>query len=279
MESSYRYGVNNSDAIQSWKIFSQTVYNYKEEGKPPSKVLLRGPIVKRPSVKIVGIPTWYNMSSQVEAWDKFVKSLPYLPDIETTQYDAVDVTRQMLQDLHRLLYYNIIQAFELKKNYSVDLVQKFSGLMSSLFVDMDRILATNEHFMLEKWIESAKMLATNQKEADLYELNAKLQITLWGFNGEILDYADKQWSSLMLNYYKPRWELFNFYLLKALKNKEDFHQKKFDFEVFTKIEKAFVNRKYTNYSTAPKESSVLVAQQIYLKWRKMTSKLMNINNF
>ena len=51
----------------------------------------------------------------------------------------------------------------MKKNYSVDLVQKFSGLMSSLFVDMDRILATNEHFMLEKWIESAKMLATNQK--------------------------------------------------------------------------------------------------------------------
>lgn len=28
----------------------------------------------------------------------------------------------------------------------------------------------------------------------LYEYNARNQITLWGPNGEIIDYANKQWS-------------------------------------------------------------------------------------
>ena len=30
------------------------------------------------------------------------------------------------------------------------------------------------------------------------------QITLWGPNGEILDYAAKQWSGLFVAYYTPR---------------------------------------------------------------------------
>lgn len=31
---------------------------------------------------------------------------------------------------------------------------------------------------------------------------------MWGPNGEILDYAAKQWSGLFSHYYNPRWKLF-----------------------------------------------------------------------
>jgi hypothetical protein len=34
------------------------------------------------------------------------------------------------------------------------------------------------------------------------------QLTLWGPNGEILDYASKQWSGMVADYYYPRWKLF-----------------------------------------------------------------------
>ena len=61
-----------------------------------------------------------------------------------------------------------------------------------LLEDLDRILATNKNFLLGPWLESAKALATNQQERKLYEFNARNQITLWGPDGQILDYGGYQ---------------------------------------------------------------------------------------
>ena len=41
-----------------------------------------------------------------------------------------------------------------------------------------------------------------------YNRQKKFQLTLWGPNGEILDYASKHWSGLVSDYYYPRWKLF-----------------------------------------------------------------------
>ena len=35
-------------------------------------------------------------------------------------------------------------------------------------------------------------------------IRISFQITLWGPNGEIMDYAAKQWSGLFSSYYTPR---------------------------------------------------------------------------
>lgn len=51
---------------------------------------------------------WYK-NSQLEAWDYFMSAIKHLPSTATTRYDAVDVTRQMLEEIHRYLYYNIIE--------------------------------------------------------------------------------------------------------------------------------------------------------------------------
>ena len=74
----------------------------------------------------------------------------------------------------------------------------------------------------------AKALGTTDAEKALYEYNARnqgsicratqhhlaissnllkivlFQLTLWGPNGQILDYAAKQWSGLFRAYYTPR---------------------------------------------------------------------------
>ena len=54
--------------------------------------------------------------------------------------------------------------------------------MIQILVDMDTLLASDSHFLLGNWIESAKAKATNGYELDLYEWNARLQLTLWGEN-------------------------------------------------------------------------------------------------
>jgi len=37
-----------------------------------------------------------------------MKALPHLAHIETVAYDAVDMTRQMLQSVHLILYYAMV---------------------------------------------------------------------------------------------------------------------------------------------------------------------------
>merc|ERR1712129_457982 len=39
-------------------------------------------------------------------------------------------------------------------------------------------------------------------------MNARNLITRWGPNAEISEYASREWSGLLSNYYKMRWQLF-----------------------------------------------------------------------
>ena len=43
------------------------------------------------------------------AWNSFAKALEVLKDIETVRYDAVDITRQMLQNIHGNLLAQLIE--------------------------------------------------------------------------------------------------------------------------------------------------------------------------
>lgn len=45
-----------------------------------------------------------------KAWDYFMSALPNLsPDLEAVRYDAVDITRQMLQLIHVLLHFDLLE--------------------------------------------------------------------------------------------------------------------------------------------------------------------------
>jgi alpha-N-acetylglucosaminidase len=54
--------------------------------------------------------------------------------------------------------------------------------MIDILSDMEELLATDKHFLLSNWLESAKSKAVNQEESFMYEWNARTQITLWGVN-------------------------------------------------------------------------------------------------
>ena len=72
---------------------------------------------------------------------------------------------------------------------STPLLHENGLVFIDLLKDIEEILSTNKNFLLGPWLESAKALATNEEEKKIYEFNARNQITLWGPNGEILDYA------------------------------------------------------------------------------------------
>lgn len=261
-----RYNSDNEDAIRTWLQLGSDVLNDIQDGFPSkmSKLLIRGPITKRPSLSVAGIPYWYKESSLISAWDSFNQALSHLPDIPTVQYDAVDITRQVLQDLHRIIFYMIVQKADHNKGNNT--LGELGGYMMDLMDDMDRILSCNQHFMMGVWINDARNSVDGDDNKDLFEYNARNQVTLWGPRGEILDYACKQWSSLMKYYHKPRWSLFIDHINKAMSTGSRFNDTLFKDDVFKHVEQPFTFDR-TPYPTKPTESAVTVAKELYLKWR------------
>lgn len=63
--------------------------------------------------------------------------------------------------------------------------------------DMDTLMRSHRSYLLGRWVESAEALATTQSDKELFRYNAINQVTLWGPDGEISDYAGKQWADLI----------------------------------------------------------------------------------
>ena len=108
-----------------------------------------------------------------------------------------------------------------------------------LFDDLEAILASSKDFLLGTWLEMAKDLANDDAESKLYEYNARNQITLWGPRGEIRDYANKQWSGIVSDYFKPRWAVFLNELSTSLTKGTKLNVTKINEQIFQEIEKPF----------------------------------------
>lgn len=101
---------------------------------------------------------------------------------ELYDYDVVDFTRQYLQNMMDIQYIALVESY---KNNSLTDVQNHSELFLNMISDVDRLLRTNKHFLLGKWIEAARFLGATPEEKDRFEYNARNQVTIWGPNGEI----------------------------------------------------------------------------------------------
>lgn len=82
-------------------------------------------------------------------------------------------------------------------------------------------------------------MAVDENEMRLYEYNARNQITLWGPNGEIRDYANKQWSGVIADYFKPRWALFLRALEESLIQKTKLNVTEINDRIFREVEQPF----------------------------------------
>ncbi|XP_026479408.1 alpha-N-acetylglucosaminidase-like, partial [Ctenocephalides felis] len=137
-----------------------------------------------------------------------------------------------------------------------------------LLNDIEEILACNEHFLLSTWLEDAKSSATNDQVR--FEYNARNQITLWGPNGEIVDYANKQWSGIVSDYFKPRWTIFYDDLIKAVKSNVTVNENAMQMRIFKEAEEPFTfSRKvYPRRSTG---RAIEVSRRIFNDWMVIKS--------
>lgn len=144
--------------------------------------------------------------SLAAAWTALMGSISDLGNVELFRFDLVDVARAVIAKSFASTFalYNL--AFSHR-----DLPQttQLSISLLSIIDDYDLLLSSNENFMVGRWIQWARTSIPNASTAlqDHLEFNARNQITLWGPNGEINDYAKKEWGGLVSSYYKKRYEV------------------------------------------------------------------------
>ena len=123
------------------------------------------------------------------------------------EYDLVDIVRQSLSDRGRIVYNQTIADF---KSFDKRSFARHSQEFLNLLLAQDRLLATRSEFRVGRWINQARSLGTTNEEKDLYEWNARVQITTWGNRtcadeGGLRDYAHKEWNGILKDFYYKRW--------------------------------------------------------------------------
>lgn len=262
-----RYGNKDAHALKAWDILHQTVFTV-----PPDKYIRDGAesiIQARPTLD--SLTRWTNTrlnylpQDLLPAWDELIKASATCKKSDGFQYDIVDLTRQVMANYALPLQQEIVRAY---KNKDQAALKKYSVQFIQLITDMDQVLATRRDFLLGPWVADARRWGTNESEKALYEMNAKDLITLWGdAKNPLHEYACRQWSGLMNDFYKPRWQQFFQKLETSLQQKKALDVKAFDKEI-SEWEWKWVNQR-KDYPTLTKGDPIATAKLMYQKYRKL----------
>lgn len=209
-----RYGVRDESIEKAWLLLAQSIYNCpmgnNQQGTHES--IFCG----RPSTNNYQVSSWSKMSNYYDPEDTRKAALLMSSVAEkyrgnnNFEYDLVDIVRQAMADQGRVQYLLAMA------DYKAFRKQAFK-VSSQRFLDMllaqDRLLGTRSEFRLGHWIETARMLGNNEEEKNLYEWNARVQITTWGNRicadqGGLRDYAHKEWQGLLKDFYYMRWSAY-----------------------------------------------------------------------
>lgn len=201
-----RYGRHDETACNAWKILAASVYENTVNNGGQESIITGRPSFKENPGGTTNTRKHYENQDLVRAWKMLVSCADGLKESDGFRYDIVDVTRQVLANHASVLQQKVASRYEAK---DFDGFKKASEEFLSLIDDLDRLLGTREEFLLGRWLEDAREIGHTEQESDLYEHNARNQITLWGNRDcRIRDYACKHWNGMMSGFYRPRWERF-----------------------------------------------------------------------
>lgn len=209
-----RYGVHDATIEKAWILLAQSIYNC------PKGNIQQGThesiFCARPSLNSYQVSTWSLMSNYYDPEDTRQAAILLTSVAEkyrgnnNFEYDLVDICRQALADQGRKQYLKTMADY---KSFSRQEFKKDSDRFLKMILLQDKLLGTRQEFRLGHWIEEARNLGKTAEEKDLYEWNARVQITTWGNricadNGGLHDYGHKEWQGLLKDFYYLRWSTF-----------------------------------------------------------------------
>lgn len=206
-----RYGVRDEKITQAWSILADGIYNcpFGNNQQGPHESIFCG----RPGLNNFQASSWskmqnyYDPTSTEAAARLMLEVADKYKGNNNFEYDLVDIVRQSLSDRGRIVYNQTIADF---KSFDKKSFAAHSQEFLNILLAQDRLLGTRSEFRVGRWIEQARNLGTTPEEKDLYEWNARVQITTWGNrvcanDGGLRDYAHKEWNGLLKEFYYKRW--------------------------------------------------------------------------
>ncbi|KRV49250.1 alpha-N-acetylglucosaminidase [Wenjunlia vitaminophila] len=205
-----RYGGGDRAARAAWEILRRTAYSLAEGRWSEAQDSL---FTARPSLTATSAASWSPKEMRYDA-DAFEPALGELLRVAAPQratdayrFDLVDVARQALANRSRLLLPRIRDAH---RGQDRETFTELTGQWLTAMELLEELLASDPRFLLGRWLRDATRWAADDQEAARLEFDARSIITVWGPRraadpGGLRDYANREWSGLVGDFYLPRW--------------------------------------------------------------------------
>lgn len=257
-----RYGRSTPEVEQAWLTLSNTIYNCPPQSRQQGTH--ESVFCARPSLNAYQASTWSMMKDYYDPMDiirtagQLVAVAEHYRGQANFEYDLVDIVRQAVAEKGRLVYPIVVSAY---KAGDKALFESAAARFLQLIRLQDRLLATHPNFRLGTWTTYARNMGNTPAEKDLYEWNARVQVTTWGNRhaankGGLKDYAHKEWQGLLSDFYYKRWSTYFDELRHRLNGRE---AQDIDFYA---LEEAWTLQKNT-YSPTPQGDPISVAREVY----------------
>ena len=214
-----RYGAEDAHAQRAWQTLLKTAYGYRADGlqghgerdaAADSLFNAQPSLDAKRATAAAGDALRYDADDLKPALTELLQVAPALRSSETYQYDLVDVARQVLANSGRALLPQIKSAYESKDKAAF---AKLTGEWREQMLLEDRLLGTNEYFLLGRWLSYVPQWSSSPEEMQRLNYDARSILTTWGTrkaceNGHLQEYGNKDWNGLVHDYYLPRWEMY-----------------------------------------------------------------------
>lgn len=257
-----RYGQADESVRKAWRLLSNTIYNCPAESTQQGTH--ESVFCARPGMDVYQVSSWsemkpyYKSEDVIRAARLMLDAADRLKGCNNYEYDLVDIVRQAVAEKGRMVYPVMVAA---RKAGEKELFASASARFLELILLQDKLLGTRPEFKVGRWIGQARSLGSTSGEKDLYEWNARVQITTWGNrtaadNGGLRDYAHKEWNGLLRDFYYKRWAT---WIEQQKAEMDGAPAKKIDFYA---MEEPWTLQ-HNAYSAQPEGDVVSVAKDVY----------------
>jgi alpha-N-acetylglucosaminidase len=212
-----RYGQPDGHAARAWEIVRRTVYGYRADGvrdHGERDAAHESIFNAQPALDATRTGHWapdvlrYDAAELRPALTEMLAVAPALRSTASYRYDLTDIARQVLANEGRSLLPRIRAAYDSKN------AAQFHALTAQWMEYMrleDNLLATNEYFLLGRWLSYVPPWSSSPDELKSLNYDARSILTTWGdrtASADLHEYGNKDWAGLVESYYARRWRMY-----------------------------------------------------------------------
>lgn len=216
-----RGGDKAPSVVEAWQLMADSIYVGRTYVGNSCLTNAR-PALDKPNGSYTSPRYHYSDTNLLRVLDLLLQA-EGIDDNAAYQFDVMNVTRQALGNEFNHSRDRFNRAY-LAGDLSAAKAE--AARMADIIADLDALMATDPQFSLAQWIADARRHGTTPAEADTYEKNARTLLTIWGYPDKKLnDYANRQWSGLLADFYGQRWKMFTDAVIEAMEKGVPFDEK------------------------------------------------------